>query len=568
MEILGTPASPGIRSGHAFVIRHSSIQYEPRKIRPEETKQEAERFRDARSRVRIFYEGLVSTAAGIIDRDKADLFQGYIEILMDNDIEESVCSLIESECIIAEYAVERVMNGLAEEFASLESGYMRERSRDIADIGRQLLAAITGKETSSFFPTEPVIIVADELSPAETMQMKLSCIGAFALDTGGPTSHVAILAKSLGIPAVVGLKDLSERVVQDTLMLVDGTAGLVIIDPDRETRSKYRMKEESLSLRQKSLLKDSVLPARTRDGEVKSVFANIGTPEEAGSAVSMGADGIGLFRTEFLYMNRASLPSEDEQYEAYRRALSSLGGRTLVIRTFDIGGDKDVPSLNLPREQNPFLGFRAIRIGLKNQELLKTQLRAVLRAAVFGAAEIMFPMIISVEELRSLKIMLDECSSELTAKKIPFHRNIPIGIMVETPAAALTAPALAAECCFLSIGTNDLTQYTLAVDRGNEAVSGLYSPYHPAVLRLIRYTIDAAHNAGIEARMCGDMAGDIDAVPLLLGMGLDEFSVPLPLIPEIKERIRGLSVSECGISAGKALSAGTAEEVRSLLNSL
>jgi phosphotransferase system enzyme I (PtsI) len=487
--------------------------------------------------------------------DKAGIFEGYAEILADDEIEETARGLIAGG-LSAVQAGQKVMEDLAGEWENMDT-YMAERACDIRDLGNKLRLALRGeKEAEIPVLTGPSILVADALSPFETAALDHLFIKALALDTGGYTGHVAILARSLGIPCVTGLGSASASVRTDDLCALDGDAGLFILNPGEEEIAIFSAGGEKPSF-----------PARpegvcTKDGIPIAVCANIGSVAEGVLARERGADGVGLLRTEFLYMNR--LPGEDEQYAAYKEILEALDGKPLTIRTMDIGGDKEFPALGLAREENPFLGYRAIRIGLDRKDVLKTQIRAILRASVLGKTEIMFPMIISPGELTAAKTLLEECRKELehegSAAGSPH-----VGIMVETPAAALMAGELAKEADFFSMGTNDLTQYTLAVDRGNPRIASLYDPLNPAVLRLMALSAEAAIEAGIPAGICGELAGDEKALPLLIGLGLVKLSLSGPKIPLIKEKITTMDAGSCRVLARKALKCKSAGEVRELL---
>ncbi|MDR1211135.1 MAG: phosphoenolpyruvate--protein phosphotransferase [Spirochaetaceae bacterium] len=557
MRFEGIGASPGTALGRAVVFVH-------RLPAPENSagvflgvEEELARFRGAVKTVHARLLDLAKEGGEKFGADKAGIFEGYAEILTDDEIEERAGAFI-SGGLTAAGAGQKIMEELAGEWENMEGPYMAQRASDLRDLGRKLsLAASGGEDPELPSLSEPSILVADELSPFETAALDHRLLKALALDSGGYTGHVAILARSLGIPCAVGLGGASSQVKSGELCALDGDRGFFILNPGQNEIEIFNSREE-----EKASFAPLPETVCTRDGVSISVCANIGSVAEATLAKERGADGVGLLRTEFLYMNR--LPGEDEQYAAYARILETLDGRPLTIRTMDIGGDKEFPALGLAREENPFLGFRAIRIGLKERGVLKTQIRAILRASALGKAEIMFPMIISPGELKEAKAMLEECGKELEKGGLAWGRP-PAGIMVETPAAALMAGELAAEAEFFSLGTNDLTQYTLAVDRGNPKVASLYDPLNPAVLRLMAMSADAAAKAGIPAGICGELAGDETALPLLLGLGLVKLSLSGPKIPLIKKAIQNLDTDSCRALARETLARADAGEVRALL---
>jgi phosphotransferase system enzyme I (PtsI) len=443
---------------------------------------------------------------------------------------------------------------------------MKERAADIKDVGERIVKNILGISTDSFIFSEKVIIIAKDLTPSDTAQMDKDKVLAFATDMGGRTSHTAIMARSLEIPAVVGLVNITDKVQDGDLVVIDGNKGVVYINPDKSILKEYETSKRAYLEYRKQLKELKDLPAETRDKLRRvELSANIGTPRDVKGALENGAEGVGLYRTEFLYMDREALPTEEEQFEAYREVIEKMAPRPIIIRTLDIGGDKKLSYLDMPEELNPFMGWRAIRMCLDRPEILKTQLRAILRASVYGNAKIMYPMVSGSEEVRRANTILNEAKQELKAENISFDENLEVGIMVEIPSAAVTADILAKEVDFFSIGTNDLIQYTIAVDRMNEHISHLYEPLHPAVLRLIRNVIDASHKAGKWTGMCGEMAGDTSATAVLLGMGLDEFSMSASSIPQVKKIIRSLTYEQAKQIAQKALSMDKPEEIRDMV---
>ncbi|SUC08026.1 phosphoenolpyruvate-protein phosphotransferase [Proteus mirabilis] len=457
-------------------------------------------------------------------------------LLEDEELEQEIISLIKSDKKTAEAAVQSVIEDQATALEALDDEYLKERAADVRDIGKRLMRNILEMPIIDLSAiSEKVILVATDLTPSETAQLSLDNVLGFITDLGGRTSHTSIMARSLEIPAIVGTSNATETIKKEDYLVLDAINNKIIINPsDEELEALKAIKEEYLHEKEElAKLKD--LPAITLDGHQVEVCANIGTVRDVAGAERNGAEGVGLYRTEFLFMDRDSLPTEEEQFQAYKAVAEAVGSPAVIIRTMDIGGDKDLPYMNLPKEENPFLGWRAIRICLDRKEILHPQLRAILRASAFGKLRIMFPMIISVEEIRALKAELEILKSQLREENKPFDESIEVGVMVETPAAAVMARHMAKEVDFFSIGTNDLTQYTLAVDRGNELISHLYNPMSPAVLNLIKQVIDASHAEGKWTGMCGELAGDERATMLLLGMGLDEFSMSAISIPRIKK---------------------------------
>jgi len=562
MEFNGIGASPGTVSGAAVVLIKNVTQREEKKQNL--TFEEAmEKFYQGR---RILHEELISMvkkAEHQLGSDKAGLFEAYTEILMDDEIEESVKANIK-EGESPENAARKALDDQVKELEALQGPYMRERGHDLADIGRRLAAAVSGeKEISLPELKKPSILVGDELGPFEIISLDSKHLLGLAMDKGAYTGHLAILARSLGIPCVVGLENVSGQVKNGGMCALDGSSGRFIIDPDRETIKTFYLKENARLVELINLAKAAAGPVQTIDGVTIQVCANIGSVMEAGRAMAQNADGVGVFRTELMYMGKSRLPTEEEQYLSYREALEELGDNVLTIRTLDIGGDKAHPSLGLEKEENPFLGYRAIRMGLDKPEILKPQIRAILRAAAFGKAEIMFPMIATIDELRRARACVEECRRELKAEGIKAGKP-PVGIMVEIPSAVILAGEFAREADFFSIGTNDLAQYTLAADRGNPRIAGLYNQLDPAVLRLIAMTGEAAKQSGISSCICGEIAADPKALPVLIGLGMTKFSVSASHIPSLKAEIQKLDSEKCRLLAQKALKLSTAAEVLKL----
>ncbi|MFY9174889.1 MAG: phosphoenolpyruvate--protein phosphotransferase [Peptococcia bacterium] len=566
----GIAASPGIAMGTAFVLESKTATISQTPITTENIATEIKAFDDALVKAHLQLENIKKKTQQELGADKAAIFDAHLMILADDVFLDAIRDKISSQLVSAEYAVSQVVEQYVQMFAEMEDEYLKERAADIKDIGQRIINNILGLENQSLSALDrEAVIIAKDLTPSDTAQLDKKLVKGFATDLGGRTSHTAIMARSLEIPAVVGLGDLSDQVKDQDTIIIDGNEGIVILNPDEATIEEYRRKGEEYSrfLQELAQLKD--LPCETQCcGRRVEIAANIGTPNDVEGALANGAEGIGLYRTEFLYMDRDSLPSEEEQFAAYKEVVETMAPKPVIIRTLDIGGDKKLPYLEMPEELNPFLGWRAIRLCLDRSDIFKTQLRAILRASNFGKVRIMYPMISNAEEIRQANRYLAEAKEELAKEGQPFNPNVEVGIMVEIPAAAVTADLLAQEVDFFSIGTNDLIQYTIAVDRMNERISHLYDPLHPAILRLIKQVIDASHRAGKWTGMCGEMAGDVEAAPILLGMGLDEFSMSASSIPRIKKVIRSLSYQEACEIAQEVLTLQSANEIRARLQKI
>lgn len=488
-------------------------------------------------------------------------------LLEDEELEQEIVSLIKSDKKTADAAVYSVIEDQAQALEALDDEYLKERAADVRDIGKRLLKNILGMPIVDLSAIDKeVILVAADLTPSETAQLNLDKVLGFITDLGGRTSHTSIMARSLELPAIVGTSDATAKIKNGDYLILDGVNNHIYLNPSDQEIDKLKKFNEEYQQEKNELAKLKDLPAITLDGHQVEVCANIGTVRDVAGAERNGAEGVGLYRTEFLFMDRDSLPTEEEQFQAYKAVAEAMGSQAVIVRTMDIGGDKDLPYMNLPKEENPFLGWRAIRICLDRKEILHSQLRAILRASSFGKLRIMFPMIISVEEVRELKAELEMLKGQLREEGKAFDESIEVGVMVETPAAAVIAHHLAKEVDFFSIGTNDLTQYTLAVDRGNELISHLYNPMSPAVLNLIKQVIDASHAEGKWTGMCGELAGDERATLLLLGMGLDEFSMSAISIPRIKKLIRNANFADTKALAEQALAQPTADELMKLVD--
>ncbi|MGJ0635735.1 phosphoenolpyruvate-protein phosphotransferase PtsI [Xenorhabdus bovienii] len=565
--ISGILVSPGIAFGKALLLKEDPIIINQKKITTEQTEQEISRFKQGRDKSSVQLEIIRKTAEKNLGAEKAEIFEGHIMLLEDEELEQEIVTLIKKNLATADAAVYSVIEDQAKALEELDDEYLKERAADVRDIGKRLLKNILSMPIIDLGTIEEeAILIANDLTPSETAQLNLDKVLGFITDLGGRTSHTSIMARSLELPAIVGTTNATTQIKNGSYLILDAVNNQIYVNPSNaEIDQLKKAKNEYLS-EKTELAKLKDLPAITLDGHQVEVCANIGTVRDVMGAERNGAEGVGLYRTEFLFMDRDTLPTEDEQFEAYKAVAEAVGNQAIIIRTMDIGGDKDLPYMNLPKEENPFLGWRAIRICLDRKEILHSQLRAILRASAFGKLRVMFPMIISVEEIRELKAELALLKNQLRDENKAFDESIEVGIMVETPAAATIAHHLAKEVDFFSIGTNDLTQYTLAVDRGNELISHLYNPMSPAVLSLIKQVIDASHAEGKWTGMCGELAGDERATLLLLGMGLDEFSMSAISIPGIKKIIRNTNYDDAKALAEQALSQPTAQELMDLVD--
>lgn len=559
-KIVGVKASAGVAIGKAFLLANPQLQIKT--VTVEDPAGEAARFRDAVERAKADLRAISERVEKEMGADKADIFNAHLLVLEDPELIDTVQGKIEMERINAESALDEVAQSFISLFEQMDNEYMRERASDIRDVTKRVLSYLLGLSFSA--PTalqEDVIVVAEDLTPSDTAQLDRRFVKGFVTDIGGRTSHSAIMARSLEIPAVVGTREITSAVRDTSMLIVDGHEGIVIVDPSEEEIALYQQKQVEYDRKKAELAKLVHASTVTSDGHHVELAANIGSPEDLSGVLANGAEGIGLFRTEFLYMGRADFPTEEEQFHAYKEVLEQMNGKPVVIRTLDIGGDKHLSYLDMPEEMNPFLGFRAIRLCLDNQELFRTQLRALLRASVYGNLKIMFPMIATLEEFQQAKRILEEERKALQDTGAAVSDQVEVGIMIEIPAAAMMADQLADEVDFFSIGTNDLIQYTMAADRMNERVAYLYQPYHPAVLRLIHQVISAAHAKGKWVGMCGEMAGDPVAIPILLGMGLDEFSMSAASILPAREQISRMSKEDAAKHTNTILSMRSSKQV-------
>ena len=564
--ISGIPASPGIVFGKALVLKEEKIVLDTTKITDDQVEAEVARFYEGRNAAVEQLNSIKDRAFASLGEEKAAIFEGHLMILEDEELEEEILDYLRSHNVNASVAASKIIDQQVAMLSEIDDEYLKERAGDIRDIGNRLIKNILGMPIVDLGDiNEESILVAYDLTPSETAQLNLEKVLGFITDIGGRTSHTSIMARSLELPAIVGTNNVTEQVNTGDFLILDAVNNRIYINPTQAQIDELKALEAKLAEEKAELAKLKDLPAITLDGHKVDVVANIGTIRDCDGAHRNGAEGVGLYRTEFLFMHRDQLPTEEEQFIAYKEVVEAMDGRLVVLRTMDIGGDKDLPYLNLPKEMNPFLGWRAIRIALDRREILHAQLRAVLRASVFGKLAVMFPMIISVEEIRELKSVMEILKAELRTEGKAFDENIQIGVMVETPSAAVNAKFLAKEVDFFSIGTNDLTQYTLAVDRGNELISHLYNPMQPSVLSLIKQVIDASHTEGKWTGMCGELAGDEHATLLLLGMGLDEFSMSAISVPRIKKLIRNVNFQDAKALADKALQQPTAAQIERLI---
>ena len=569
MEIKkGIAVSQGISIGKCLVIDAEDYRIPQRSIKASQRMMEVHRVRTA------FRSAINELTALESEQDKAeqrkikDIFAVHLRFLHDRSLRKQITDLIHTKSVTAEYAVSTTLREIASHFTQVKDTYISERAADIYDIERRLLRQLLGgKQEDIDHLTEEVVVVARQLSPTQTAGFNRDFVKGLAADVGGRTGHAAIVARSLGIPAVVGLEDFTEAVNGGDTVIIDGNRGIVIAKPDEDTIAQYEeYSREFLQMEQKlDAIREK--PAVTRDGIRITMLGNIEFPDEAELILEKGGEGIGLYRTEFLYLGSEQEPTEQDHYEAYAETIKVFDNRPIIIRTMDLGADKYTQDKRFVREPNPFLGLRSIRFCLRNLTMFKTQLRAVLRASVLGDVKIMFPLISNIQELMQTKMILHDVMEDLDDESVAYNRDIEIGIMIETPSAALTAATLARDVKFFSIGTNDLTQYTLAVDRGNEMVSTLYSSVDPAVLRLIRTVIQDAHKSRIDLSVCGEVASEPEQVMLMLGLGVRKLSLAPPMIPEIKQIIRSVTIEDCNAIARKVLGMNSERQISTYLRS-
>lgn len=566
----GIIASPGIAIGKAFVLEQKEVVINEALLKDaSECEAEVEKFRKAVTETEAQLNDIIETTEKRLSAKEADVFRAHLMMLNDPTLEDAVMDKINNGMMHADKAVAEATEEVSAMLASLDDEYLRERAADIKDVGGRILDNVVGNVRVSLDQLdEEVVVFANDLTPSDTATMDMNYVKGFVTQLGGRTSHTSIIARIMGLPAIVGTGDVLSKVKHGDMVVLDAVDCDVMVNPDDAKMAEGKKKLEDFHEHKRQLDAVKMLEAVTTDGHKVEVVGNIASPNDCKGAKENGAEGVGLFRTEFLYMSRPTLPSEDEQFEAYKAAAEAMAPGAVIIRTLDIGGDKAADCIKFPEEMNPFLGWRAIRMYFDRLDIIKPQMRAVLRASAFGKLRVMFPMVISVEEITKMYAIIDECKAELKNEGKAFDENLEIGIMVETPSAAINAEKFAKIVDFFSIGTNDLTQYVLGVDRGNEMIADLYQPLHPSVIRAIKMVIDASHKEGKWTGVCGELAGDEKGAALLLGMGLDEFSMSAGSIPTIKNLIRKSSFAEMQKAAEEALELQTSEEVNAYVDKL
>ncbi|HCU9617318.1 TPA: phosphoenolpyruvate--protein phosphotransferase [Staphylococcus aureus] len=564
--IKGIAASDGIAIAKAYLLVEPDLTFDKNE-KVTDVEGEVAKFNNAIEASKVELTKIRNNAEVQLGADKAAIFDAHLLVLDDPELIQPIQDKIKNENANAASALTDVTTQFVTIFESMDNEYMKERAADIRDVSKRVLSHILGVELPNpSMIDESVVIVGNDLTPSDTAQLNKEFVQGFATNIGGRTSHSAIMSRSLEIPAIVGTKSITQEAKQGDMIIVDGLNGDVIVNPTEDELIAYQDKRERYFADKKELQKLRDADTVTVDGVHAELAANIGTPNDLPGVIENGAQGIGLYRTEFLYMGRDQMPTEEEQFEAYKEVLEAMDGKRVVVRTLDIGGDKELSYLNLPEEMNPFLGYRAIRLCLAQQDIFRPQLRALLRASVYGKLNIMFPMVATINEFREAKAILLEEKENLKNEGHDISDDIELGIMVEIPATAALADVFAKEVDFFSIGTNDLIQYTLAADRMSERVSYLYQPYNPSILRLVKQVIEASHKEGKWTGMCGEMAGDETAIPLLLGLGLDEFSMSATSILKARRQINGLSKNEMTELANRAVDCATQEEVIELVN--
>ncbi|WP_343192650.1 phosphoenolpyruvate-protein phosphotransferase PtsI [Buchnera aphidicola (Taiwanaphis decaspermi)] len=564
--ISGIIASPGIAFGNALLIKEEKININNKSISTYDVKKEIKKFFLARAKSSEQLNVIKKKTYKLFGKKKSSIFEGHIMLLEDDELEQEIISIIKEKLFPADYAINMVIESQAKALEELKDEYLKNRAVDVRDIGKRLLKNLLGLDIINLNEIQKkVILVAKDLTPSETSEINIKKILGIITDIGGETSHTSIIAKSMEIPSIVGTGNITKIVKKGDFLILDSINNKIHINPTIDLINKHKIIKRTFDKKKYNLSKIKKLSAVTLDGHKIKIGANISNIRDVKNAKKHGAEFIGLYRTEFLFMKKKKLPSENEQFEEYKKVAQKMMNKHVIIRTLDIGGDKNIPYMNLPKEENPFLGWRAIRISIDKKEILHKQLRAILRASYFGKLSIMFPMIISVEEIKILKQEIEILKNQLTHEKKYFDKNIQIGIMIETPSSAIISNYLAKEVDFFSIGTNDLTQYTLAVDRGNKLIAHLYNSMHPAVLKLIKIVIDSAHNEGKWTSMCGELASNKQATILLLGMGLDEFSMSAMDIPEIKKIIRNTRFEQAKKLSNEILKLSTYKDIEKLL---
>ncbi len=541
-------------------------KYEIEKSNIQNVEEEIKKLEEALSSVIEETKNSIKELQKEENNEQLQIMQAYLMILQDETLLERTKIMIKDEQLDSIYATKKGLDEIIENFKNIDNEYLAERAKDIEDIKNRIIFKLLNKEEAKFHNLEPnTIIVTDELTTSDTSDINLKNVQGIISEIGGPNSHVSIIARNKQIPMIIRVDDVADKVKNGDLLIINGDTGEIYINPPNEEIKKYQELQRLAQEKKIKLEAYKNKSAKTKDNYQVEISCNIGKPADLEDAINVGADGIGLFRTEFLFMDSKQMPTEEEQFESYKKVAEIMKEKLSIIRTLDVGGDKEIPYLNLEKEDNPFLGYRAIRLCLENTELFKIQLRAILRASKYGNLAIMFPMISTIEELRKAKSIVEECKSELDDKKIPYNSNIKVGMMIEIPATAIMADSFAKECDFFSIGTNDLIQYTLAAERGNPKIAHLYTKNHPAIIKLIKYTVEAAHNNGIFCGMCGEAASNIHYIPLLVGLGLDEFSMNSSAILEAKRVITNLDKNNCEKLVEKVLKAESDKEVEKIL---
>ena len=539
----GIGVSSGISIGKVQIVNHKKVEILQKNIIDVEV--EVSRYDEAIAISKVEIEAIIKTTKEQMSEEHGQIFEAHLLMLQDPQLYSEVKNYIINEKTNSEYALQKVSSMFIDMFKTMNDEYMRERAADIKDVTSRVLNHLLGIKTVDLSDLgESTIIIADDLTPSDTATMDRKHVLGFITNIGGRTSHTAIMARTLEIPAIVGLSGITSKLQDGDMIIMDGKEGIVIACPSEEQIEKYLIKQKEYIDKKDQLKKLVKEKSETTDKRHIDIAANIGTAEDLDSVIANGADGIGLFRTEFLYMNSCSLPTEEEQYNAYKKVVEGMNSKEVIIRTLDIGGDKELQSMELPKEMNPFLGYRAIRICLDKTDIFKTQLRALLRASAYGKLKIMFPMISDVDQVKKAKALIEEVKAEIKEEGISYDENIQVGVMIEIPAAAMISDMLAKEVDFFSIGTNDLIQYTIAVDRMNEKISSLYDPLHPGVIRLIKMVVENAHKEGIKVGMCGEMAGELEYIPLLVGLGLDKLSMSASSILAARKLVRSLNYNE------------------------
>jgi len=562
MEILkGIPVSPGVYIGEAFLLEGEDVRIPDRFVPAEKMALQVQRYEEASKRVEIQLGKIKTDTETQLGPNLAGILAVQVQILRDGSLRQRILDKVCKESFSAEYAVAKTLRDLAKVMSNSESPVIAQRASDIFDLEKRLLKELLGEQREDLTHLQrPVALIAHDLGPSQAAALDRTKVRAFATDVGGRTSHTAILARAHEIPAVVGLETITTDVTGGETVIIDGNRGIVILRPDDRTLVRYRKIQMEFEAFEQAIIRDKDLPSITKDGREIHVLANIEFPEEVRGALSNGAQGIGLFRTEFLYLKSGVMPDENDHFEAYRMSVTKLNGRSLTVRTLDLGADK-IEIGHTTHEPNPFLGLRSIRLSMKRPENFRVQVRAILRASALGKIRLLFPMITAIDEWRWAKGVVEEIKAEMEARQLPYDKNIQLGVMIEVPSAALQASSYARECDFVSIGTNDLVQYALAVDRGNEHVAHLYNPAHPAVIQLIKKVVDAGAAEDTQVGMCGEMAGEAVYSILLLGLGLNEFSVAPPSIPEIKRLLRTVRYADCKQVAAKCVELDDANAV-------